>query len=373
MRILHLGKYYAPYHGGMETVLQNQVEGLLEAGLSVRVLVAGTHNLDTGEYLKTSSPQGNYNLLRAGNWGTWHSQPLTLNLFSLLRQQLSVFNPDLVHLHLPNPWAVACWQMLGKIQKMPRLVIWHHADITRQQLGARLLHPMMDACRRQAKGIAVSTDALKEHSHELVNFVPKVKVIPFGIKDPEPREISPKPGKSFLFIGRLVAYKGLNVLIKAMTDVPGSELDIVGSGPLLGPLKKQIRTLGLEDRVRIRGSQTPEELNDLLANCRALVLPSVTSGETFGMVQLEAMALGKPLIASDLPTGVAEICRPEKTGLLVEPRSVSSLAAALGRCLYDDDLVADWGKQARKVFVQEYTRDMMITKLVDWYSGMLEK
>ncbi len=133
MRILHLGKYYAPYHGGMETVLQNQAEGLLEAGVQVRVIVAGQGNLDTSESMSQRITRNDALLIRAGNWGHLQSQPLTFNLFSLLRRQLAEFRPDLVQLHLPNPLAAAVWLLLSKTQAMPPLALWHHAGFQPRQ------------------------------------------------------------------------------------------------------------------------------------------------------------------------------------------------------------------------------------------------
>lgn len=370
MRILHLGKYYAPYHGGMETVLQNQAEGLLEAGASVRVLVAGEENIDTREHLAASYSGSKGNLIRAGRWGQWQSQPMTLNLFSLLRRQINEFSPDLVQIHLPNPLAVGVWLMMSRTQAMPPLALWHHADITRQKWGAKILRPMMDLCRQQARGIAVSTATLKENSGELSDVGSKVQVVPFGIKDPWPGGNPHTPGTPFLFIGRLVPYKGLDILLEALARVPQSQLDIVGTGPLHDHLVRKIHSLNLDARVRLKGALSQEDLNNLLTHCRALVLPSVDSSETFGLVQLEAMAAGKPIIASDLPSGVAEVNRHEETGLLVPPGNVDSLVSALARCLADDDLVLDWGRQSRQLFLAEYTRSHMTERLLDWYKTM---
>ncbi len=371
MRILHLGKYYAPYLGGMETVLQNQVEGLLDAGVQVSVLVAGEHSLDTTEHLGVSSGQQNSHLTRMANWGNYQSQPLTFSLFSQLRQQLNLFQPDLVQIHLPNPLALAVWVLMNKTQSMPKLALWHHADITRQRVGAKVLHPLMDLCMQKADGIAVSSLALKENSGTLTEVKHKVSVVPFGIKDPSARGISQNPGRAFLFVGRLVPYKGLTNLIDAINKVPDSEVDIVGSGPLYAQLNKKISDLKLDQRIRLRGSLPQSELDPLMAHCRALVLPSVDASETFGLVQLEAMAAGKPIIASDLPTGVAEVNRPGQTGLLVPPGDVDSLATALNRCLADDDLVRGWGQQARQIFLDEYTRDHMVKRLLAWYEMII--
>jgi len=371
MRILHLGKYYSPYHGGMETVLQNQVEGLLKAGVDVRVLVAGNHDLDSQENLGENSAPPNNELIRAGVWGSWQSQPLTLNLYALLRRQLAEFKPDLVQLHVPNPLAVAVWLLLAKTQPMPVLAIWHHADITRQRFGSRLLQPLMEKCRQKAAGIAVSSQALKTNSLELVKVGHKVQVVPFGINDLTTQSVAKNAGRAFLFIGRLVPYKGLNVLIEAMAMAPGCQLDIVGSGPMDKFLAQKIKKLNLSSAIRLHGALAQPELDNLLSQCRALVLPSVDTSETFGLVQLEAMAAGKPIIASDLPTGVSEVNRPGKTGKLVPPGDVEALAAVLAQCNDDDELILGWGHQARQLFLSEYTQDHMSSRMLAWYKTMI--
>ena len=106
MRILHVGKYYPPHRGGMETALRHLAEGLAGAGQRVRVLVAGDGPATRRDDLP-GEPGG---LIRAGVAVTWNSQPVTLALTRLLRRELAAFAPDVVHLHTPNP--LACWAWL---------------------------------------------------------------------------------------------------------------------------------------------------------------------------------------------------------------------------------------------------------------------
>ncbi len=373
MKILQVGKYYPPYRGGMETVLENLVEGLLDTGARVHTLVSG---VDTSDRISTivGPRSGNQGLLiRASRAGQMNSQPLNTTLISQLRNQLESFRPDLVHLHLPNPLAVLAFSVLSMWygHRMPPLAVWYHADITRQRLGAKLVRPLVQSILNQSVGICVSTESLAKNSTCLGGFSPKTEVIPFGIS-PEPWvNIQPRRGASFLFVGRLVPYKGLEILLDAMEKVPASTLDVVGTGPLKNLLEKRIQQGSLAGRVTLHGALTAKQLAHLMTEARALVLPSLDQSETFGLVQLEAMASGIPVIASDLPSGVSEVGIAGQTCLLVPPGNVLDLADALTKTLEDDALVERLGAASRQRFNQTYTREIMVGKVLAWYQKLL--
>ena len=139
MKILHVGKYYPPYKGGMETALQNLAEGLLDAQCEVSLIVAGHHSVDSREVIHGPDSGRAGTLIRAAVGGVVNSQPLTPNLVSLLRREVALFRPDVVHLHLPNPLAAAAWLgLVGTgLPNRPPMAVWYHADITRQKIGGR--------------------------------------------------------------------------------------------------------------------------------------------------------------------------------------------------------------------------------------------
>ena len=147
-------------------------------------------------------------------------------------------------------------------------------------------------------------------------------------------------GPILLFVGRLVPYKGLDVLLRAL---PGLEAQtvIVGDGPLRGALETMVRELGIGDRVQLAGEVTDEERLAWLHACAALVLPSITRQEAFGMVQLEAMLCGRPVVSTDLPTGVPWVNVHGETGFVVRAGDAASLRGALDR------LVEDAGRSTR--------------------------
>ncbi len=367
MRILHLGKYYAPAKGGMETALRHMAEGLLAAGCDVRVLVAG----DRADTVRDDLPGAPGALVRAGVAWTWNSQPVILDLAGLLRREIRAFRPDVVHLHTPNP--LACWAWLRARDEARRsgtsLAVWHHSDIVRQRFTGRLVRPLVRTCLDDASGICVSSESLRRTSVELKPWRDQVAVIPFGI-DAAPFAGEPRGDGPFLFVGRLVPYKGLGVLLDAVADLPTASLDIVGTGPLAEELAGVIRSRRMGDRVRLRGEVPDTELPELLAASRALVLPSRDRSETFGLILLEAMAAGVPLVASDLPTGVRELARPGETAWVAPPGDAAALRSALAAVLSDPAEARRRGGNGRALVEAHYGRQRLAGDLLDWYGGL---
>ena len=371
MKILQVGKYFPPYRGGMETVLENLSLGLMDRGHQIHVLVAGLSDLDRTSRLPGSPSLQGGGLVAAANLGTVQSQPLTPTIYSLLRRELAHFQPDLVHLHFPNPLLAGAW-WLGRhdpIFVRPALAVWHHAEITRQRIGGLLVAPLVNEVLASAQGICVSSDNLIGSSRSLVAHRAKVAVIPFGIQ-PEPWLEIPSAGKEFfLFMGRLVPYKGIEILLEALGKLPAARLVIAGDGPQKNQLAALIREWGLVGRVDLVGQVSEVRLQELLSHTRALVLPSTDRSETFGLVQLEAMAAGVPVIASDLPTGVSGVGQEGQTGLLVPPGDVQAWSEAMQAMLDDDARAVAMGQAARRYFLAHYTRDHMLDTLEAWYAG----
>jgi glycosyltransferase involved in cell wall biosynthesis len=107
-----------------------------------------------------------------------------------------------------------------------------------------------------------------------------------------------------------------------------------------------------------------------MGHARALVLPSVQASETFGLVQLEAMAAGLPVISTGLPTGVAEVNVDGQTGRVVAPGDVAGLAVALRELLADPARGRNWGEAGRRRLCEHYRRDRMAARLERWYAGL---
>jgi glycosyltransferase involved in cell wall biosynthesis len=375
MRILHAGKYYPPFMGGMETVLRDLAEGCLDRGCDVHVVTAGEGPEERSEDIRGPRTGRTGRLVRMGVHGVVNSQPLTLSVAGVLRREIAEFQPDLVHLHLPNPLAAAGWLALEAMPglSLPPLAVWYHADITRQRVGRLLVEPVVRACLAKAVGISVSSKSLATSSSVLAPLADRVRVIPFGI-EPQPwTDVQPGPGANILFVGRLVSYKGLGVLLESLARLPEGSLVIVGDGPERQSLERQAKQLGVSGRVRFAGTLSRADLADEMSAALLLVLPSLDRSETFGLVQLEAMAAGLPVVSTDLATGVSEVGHDGETGLVVPPGDAPALADALGTLLKDPGRATAMGAAGRQRFLDQFTREVMVDHLLAWYDDLLRQ
>jgi rhamnosyl/mannosyltransferase len=357
LTVLHLGKFYPPAPGGMERVLQLLCEGAV-GSVNSRVLVASQSWRTKREVLNGVAVTRTASLGSIGTVGVCPGFPREL------RREVR----DLTVIHEPNPLALVSDWITS--QRGP-LVVWFHSEVIRPRWKYRLLYrPFLRRALLRADRIVVSSPNLAEYAAELQDFRHKCIVIPFGIDadrlqrtrptDADVAEIAARfPGPRILFVGRLVPYKGLDVLIAAMKQVDATAL-IVGSGPLRGALEARAEASGVSDRVRFLGSLTDEEVTAHLHACDVFVLPSVSRAETFGMSQLEAMACGKPVISTNLPTGVPWVNQHCETGLVVPPRDPAALADALETLLSEPEMRAAMGAAARLRVEREFSVQQMV-------------
>jgi glycosyltransferase involved in cell wall biosynthesis len=347
MRILQIGKYWPPQRGGMETLLRQYSEGLAHRGHRVRALVAATGPEEERGRV------GSVDVWRCARYGEFASVPLCPSLPAAIRRSLVDLRPEVVHLHLPNPLAAASWMLFA--DRRP-LVVTYHSDIVRQRLLLRMWAPWRDRLLGRARFIHTTSEALIESSPVLERFRDRCRAVPPGIDpahwtDPDPARVREwrqrlGPG-TFLFVGRLVYYKGLEVLLEALR---GSDLRVAicGQGPLRARLERLAIDLG--DRVRLLGEVDDDELPFAFAAAAGFVLPSVAASETFGVVQLEAMAAGLPLVVSRASAGVVSVHEGANSAVLVPPRDPSALRDAMLR-VRDDDRLADSLREAGRALV----------------------
>jgi len=167
-----------------------------------------------------------------------------------------------------------------------------------------------------------------------------------------------------------VPYKGVDVLIRALTEV-NVRVILVGDGPERAAWQQLAGDLGLSSRVHFWGEVPQTVLTSLYHACDFFVLPSVTRAEAFGMVQLEAMACGKPVISTLLPTGVPWVNRDRETGLVVQPQNVPALRAALARLAGDAKLRAEMGALGRARVLSDFTVPRMIERTTTLYGSIV--
>lgn len=363
-RVLITGKAYDPHIGGIETVMQQVAEGM-KPYANVSVLTCR----DSAGLAQKDRVRG-IRVYRCGSLGTFASCPLSLDYISAFRRKVMV--SDVVELHLPFPLAdLAC--ILSGYQG--RVVVAWHSDIVRQKKMLVLYRPLMHALLRRADAIIVATQAHIDCSPDLYKYHEKCIVIPYGIDaslyDAALRipilqdRLHSKTAKKILFVGRLVYYKGVDVLLEAFAALPESvncELFLAGTGVLEEQLKTRAQELGVADRVHFLGRRMDADLRAAFADCDLFVLPSVANSEAFGIVQLEAMVYGKPVINTALPTGVPLVSVHGETGLTVPPSDAEALSNAMELLLRDDELRMQYGKAARRRVLEQFDLQTILAK-----------
>jgi rhamnosyl/mannosyltransferase len=162
------------------------------------------------------------------------------------------------------------------------------------------------------------------------------------------------------------------VLIKAMQNIKESKLLIIGEGEKRPGLEQQIASSALADTVSLPGAQPEKALNALLATCDCFCLPSVERTEAFGLVLLEAMRFGKPLVVSDIPgSGTGWVVEDEHNGLLVRPGDAAGLAAALLELKNNPDKKKKLSETGRKRFQENFHIDSVASRIKDVYYSIL--
>ena len=265
---------------------------------------------------------------------------------------------DLVALHAPFPLADVVFA-LGLGRNRPLVVHWH-ADIVTQASLRRYVEPLMRWTLRRADAVVVSNAVLASGTPLLREFSEKCHVVPFGIDVSKydtlvpPARPKPERGGLVLACGRLVPYKGFDVLVRAAAG-RGFNVWITGEGRERAHLEQLIRQLDVGDRVHLLGSVPDDELAKLMCTADVFVMPSVTSAETFGLVQLEAMAAGRPIVNTSLDTAVPYVARDGIEAITVPPGDHTKLADAIDEVLSDPDLRQRMGHAARQRVITTYS------------------
>ena len=366
LRILHLGKFYPPVRGGMETVLQTLCRGELLT-VQTRALVMNRSRKTTHDVVDGVPVTRVASLLTIGAVAVAPTLPLWL----------ARAEADLLVLHEPNPMA-----LLAYFVARPRapLIIWFHSEVVRPGWRYQLFYrPLLEFALRRVSRVVVASPPMAD-APALTAHRAKCVVIPYGLDVDRYQPTASvaaradalrerAAGPILLFVGRLVPYKGLDVLLRALPGLD-AQLVIVGDGPLRGALETMVRELHIGDRVHLAGEVTDEERLAWLHACAALVLPSTTRQEAFGMVQLEAMLCGRPVVSTDVPTGVPWVNVHGETGFVVPAGDVASLRGALERLVADGDLRHALGAAARQRVLKMFTADSMCAATLALYHGL---
>lgn len=361
LKVLHVGKFYPPYPGGIESHLQTLCEELSKS-IEVEVLVA------SDRWRSERSTQSGVEVVRLATALMLHGTPIV----PLMAREMRRARPDVVHLHFPNPMAaLAC--LMSRLD-VPIVVTWH-SDVVRQRRAAAAFAPLLSLLLRRCSAIIVGSTAYIETSAVLSSRRELCRVIPFGIRadafeHPDAArvaELRRRYGERIVLgVGRLIYYKGFENLVRAMAGVRATAL-IAGDGPLGGTLAAQAGRLGVADRVVLLGRVNHADLKACYHACDVFALPSVERSEAFGIVQLEAMACGKPVVNTRLDSAVPHVSLDGLTGLTVPPGDPAALAAALNALLDDPARRAAMGAAARQRVREEFSAELMARRTLEVY------
>jgi len=373
MRILHIYKDYYPILGGIENHVRTLAETQASKGHRVTVLVT-----NPAPGMRTVKNEYNgVNLIRAGRITTVASTPLSLALF----YWCSKINVDIAHLHFPYP--------LGEIANLwfkpgQRTVITYHCDVIRQRNLLKLYRPLLMRVLRQADRILPTSPFYMETSPFLQPIQERCEVVPLGVDISRFSRVTQsqldvvRKRYQFLdgpitlvFVGRLRYYKGLDDLLVAMQSIPETQLLVIGDGPMKGAWTNLVNSLGLDKRVTFTGEVEDEILPACYGVGDIFVLPANSRAEAFGTVIMEAMAMGLPVISTDLGTGTSWVNQNGITGLVIPPRNPKAIADAINHLINHQERCKSMGKAARKRVESEFDQDQMVERIEEIYTKVL--
>ena len=374
MNILHLTKFYAPVTGGIETVVLELAQGMRKRGLEVDVLCS-----NTGRRTCHDRTAEGIAVTRAGSLGKLLSTSMSPALIAQARRLIPSY--DLIHIHMPDPMAaLALWAA----QPKAKVVVHWHSDVVRQNLALRLYRPLQQWLLSRADAIVATSEPYAASSIWLQPWQQKTTVIPIGISDnlgaPKPeltRQIQERfGGRDIVFaLGRMTYYKGFDVLIAAAASLPPHCVIVVGGeGELLERYRAEIAERGLSQRICFIGHIPAHELSAYFAAASMFCMTSTHRAEAYGVVLLEAMATGTPVIAANVEGAAASwINQSGITGLNVPVGDVSALVGAVNRIAADKAFAAQLGRAARTRYESSFSAEAMVQSTIALYSRLLAR
>lgn len=365
-----IGKYYKPFSGGIEHVTEQQAEYI--AKKHVVDVIVSAHDRSFGD-----ENISGVNVIRLKRNILFKSQPIC---FSVL-WRLNLKRYDIVHFHGPNPFfATVLFLKIIFSRYRGKLVVTHHADVYGRKLLKAVTAPFYKALMKRAFWVSVTSAKNAEISTDIPRLA-KIVVLPLCI-DAREYEMSAEEkeraevwrtslfGEKPLvgFVGRHARYKGIDVLLRAISRIEGISAVIAGDGPYSETLKTQAAELGISDRVLFVGAVSEEKKKEILKAIDVFVFPSTETSEAFGIGQLEAMYIGAVVVASNLPTGVTDVSVDNETAILARPGDEVDLARKIDLALRDAEL-----RQKIRAGASRHIREYFDKSVVlDRYTGLIE-
>ena len=344
MRILHIGKYFAPHKGGMETFLRDLMLEQAKNGLEVAALVHSSERTFKTRAEACHIDNTELEITRVARWGTLSFAPISPTFYAAARATINRFMPDVIHIHMPN--ASGLWLLILKeARRVPWVIHWQSDVVTsRHKRILRWLYPIYripeQALLRQAKHIIATSPPYLSTSEPLKQHRAKCSVVPLAIQQPKTL-VDPAPAPTsglavthdklkVLTVCRLTYYKGVQYLLEAIAKTTNATLTLIGDGEERKSLLLLAQQLGIEDRCNFIFNCSEDDLAGHYRTHDIFCLPSIERTEAFGVVLLEAMQMGLPCLVSDVPgSGMAWVVDAPHAGYTIPPADAGAMAKVL--------------------------------------------
>lgn len=366
--ILQLGKFY-PIKGGVEKVAYDLMTGLSTSEIHCDMLCATVAGKG-----KTIRLNPYAQLIECHSWGKAAATMIAPSMITTLRKVCPSY--DIVHVHHPDPMAALALALSGYKGKV---VLHWHSDIQKQKYLLKLYRPLQDWLLRRADLIVGTSPVYLDESPFLKKVQQKTVCLPIGVPPilPEPEAVDKLRKqygeKKIVFaLGRLVAYKGFTHLVEAARFLKDDYVVLIGgTGALEQALCQQIKRLGLENKVVLLGRIPDRDLPAYFGACKVFCLPSVQKTEAFGIVQIEAMSCGKPVVATRIPqSGVPWVNKHGVSGLNVMPGNAGELARAIQDIADNESVYDKYSMAAKNRYWDIFTNEHMIDKCKRIYNNL---
>lgn len=367
-KILQLGKFY-PIRGGIEKVEYDLMDGLSEKGVHCDMLCAAVKGKG-GVLILNSKAK----LITNHSWIKLAATMIAPSMIIKLRKICNSY--DIIHVHHPDPMAAFALFLSGYKGKV---VLHWHSDIIKQSTLLKMYKPLQNWLLRRAECIVGTSPVYLKDSNHLKDVQDKTICLPIGISPvvPEMSKVlevrNAYKGKKIVFsLGRLVAYKGFKYLIDAVKFLNDNYVVLIGgTGPLKTELEKQIKDNELCERVKLLGRVPNELLASYYGACDVFCLSSIMKTEAFGIVQIEAMSCGKPVVATNIPqSGVSFVNDHGRSGLNVEPANAEKLAEAIVAITKNIKTYETYSLGARNRYRELFTKERMIENCINLYNNL---
>ena len=369
-KLTQITRYAYPHDGGVEAVIYQISHSLSDSDFDKEVYCcSNTDNTSVDEGVKH---------VRCKYLFDFAANSVSPEMFF----RMMFLKTDILHLHMPVLQSVIIWAILHLfgLPRYKKLTITYHSDIVGYDKYMKFFWGLYRYFLSKVDKIAVLSPNLIESSDLLREFKDKCVVIPYGIdlskdnsNNDKVAEIRNKyQGKKILFsCGRLVKYKGFKYAIEAMKNIDNAVYLLGGNGPLKEEFETYIKENNLSEKVILLGRVSDEDLDSYYMACDIYLFPSVMRSEAFGIVQLEAMRYGKPVINTYLGTGVNFVSLNNETGLTVEACNVEQFSNAVKTLCDNDDLRIKYGNNAKNRVETVFNYENLKKCYSDFFKGLL--